>query len=438
MQSEHQMSADDANNGADALIHAAIAARELGDSTGAHAHLRAYLLYEAALLRLARATTNADEARLAAQLAVQIEPSHELAQRVLLDVQQRFSQSQVIPPSTHWPAIIAQTTGMTSAQARAVIWPFRGIHQPIGQSLDRGTITRKDLIWASFDLHDDRLRRAARTLLLTELLAVEPAQPPRPLQVLRGSRYTEQQERLELLMVGAFSMLMGMLILASIAVFLLMRFTVLPAIYGIFSLALLVVMIITYYVSMRRVDSVSNYRAGRLGEERVVETLQYLLDGQWTLIRNFVWPGRRGGDIDLILIGPGGIWVFEVKSYTGTVRTIGDIWEVRTKRGWKRLSIHPGEQARRNAVRLKDFLTEQGHPVNWVQPVVLWSYDETDSAEQRGTITIDQPATPVWRVDEIAEHTDDLWQQGQSLSPQNTEAIIATLQTTIEHVRQNT
>ncbi len=45
-----------------------------------------------------------------------------------------------------------------------------------------------------------------------------------------------------------------------------------------------------------------------------VEELRYHLDGQWTLYRNPEWPHRRRGHVDLVLVGPGGLWALEVKA----------------------------------------------------------------------------------------------------------------------------
>lgn len=52
-------------------------------------------------------------------------------------------------------------------KARAVIWPFRKLNRPIGELLDAGTITLKDLKWASGpkSYAKDDVRQAAQTLV---------------------------------------------------------------------------------------------------------------------------------------------------------------------------------------------------------------------------------------------------------------------------------
>jgi hypothetical protein len=133
-----------------------------------------------------------------------------------------------------------------------------------------------------------------------------------------------------------------------------------------------------------------------------------VLDGRWTLIRNFIAPGHKGGDIDLILIGPPGVWACEVKTYAGLVRNRGDDWERKTKQGWARLDVHPGKQARANAVGLKTLLDSQGAQLGWVQPVVLWASSEAPGAEQRGTVVVEYPQTPVWPTDRLVLQLEEL------------------------------
>src|SRR5262245_34124340 len=96
----------------DALLEATKHAREQGDIESSYRSLRAYLLHQDALFRFARATTEGTEARLAALLGVALHPAYDLGQRVLLDALRRFGEDpEGAPTQSHWPAIIAQTTG---------------------------------------------------------------------------------------------------------------------------------------------------------------------------------------------------------------------------------------------------------------------------------------------------------------------------------------
>ncbi|NTU81841.1 MAG: NERD domain-containing protein [Chloroflexales bacterium] len=422
-------------SGADALLTEAIQRREEGDLTASLVALRAYLTREHALLRLARLTDIADEAQAATRLALQLAPGDALAQRVAQDVAVRFPEPDSGASSIDWAAHLTALTGMTLGQARTVRWPFRGINQPIGDALDQGTISLKDLVWAMESVTQERIRTAARTLLLSRLLDVEPAELPRPLTVITGSRYTEREERLAILLTGLMTGIFFSIMLVTIVASVLILVFRLPIWISLALWVAIGLMILLDRLTTRSVRRFETFHAGRLGEEQVVERLRAVLDDRWVLLRNFTWPGRRGGDIDLVLVGPGGIWAFEVKAYTGAVRNIGDTWEYRGKRGWRKLSAHPGQQARRNAARLQAFCAEQGLNIPWVQPVVIWATDEGADEASRGTLTLEQPATPVWPAETIVETAGELWQRRAALDAETAQRVVALLRETTEAAR---
>jgi hypothetical protein len=199
------------------------------------------------------------------------------------------------------------------------------------------------------------------------------------------------------------------------------------AIYGLMAVTL---MVFRFFVG--RAQRATRFKLGRWSEERIVEALRIALDGRWTLIRNFTWPGRKDGDIDLVLVGPSGVWAFEVKAYSGAVRNIGDTWERKSKRGWRHLEVHPGVQARTNAADLKAFLNTQGIPVSWVQAVVIWAGGETTHPDDHATLILDQPKTSVWQSAEIADRVNDLWQNRRTLDDQTMSAIVDLLRRTVQ------
>jgi hypothetical protein len=73
---------------------------------------------------------------------------------------------------------------------------------------------------------------------------------------------------------------------------------------------------------------------GSDGEDRVIETLKGL-DDRYTLVTNWV-PEEGKGDVDLLLLGPHGVLVIEVKTYVVDVKCEGDKWSIRNERGgWR-------------------------------------------------------------------------------------------------------
>jgi Holliday junction resolvase-like predicted endonuclease len=392
--------------------------------------LQAFLLQQPAhidaLLWLARVTLDSQEAIAAAELALKLDPGNEVAQRAVIAVRKRASESPTqAAEQAELTAAVALSTGMTLAQARAVKWPFRGINRPIGEVLDDGTITLRDLWWGLENAYDTRIRDAAKTILLTHLVGAEPKEPPPPLNVVTGSRFSERQERRSLLFAG---LLAGFLLALSAGIIILTITTqVLKRVYGWqmpvwISLVVYIAIGIMWAINRlaeRHGDEADQYRLGRWGEEQVVDLLRYSLDGRWTLFRNFEWPNRKWGDVDLILVGLGGIWAFEVKAYSGQIRNVGDRWQRKARWGWRKLTSHPGRQASRNAARLKEYLEGQDVNVRWVQPVVIW-------AGEQGVLTIEDPATPVWDLEELSDHIEDLW-QSKSLTEETVQQAVGVL-----------
>jgi len=128
-----------------------------------------------------------------------------------------------------------------------------------------------------------------------------------------------------------------------------------------------------------REDSI---RAGHDAEQRVADALGHALDGDWALFRGY---RNRRGEIDGLLLGPGGVFAYEVKYHNATMHIDGDDWQsekfdrygnrvsdpapMRDKRGRS-----PSRQLREPAATLADWLRKRGHPVA-VTPVVLLTHE---------------------------------------------------------------
>ncbi len=420
----------------DDLLHQSTAARKAGEAGASCALLRKYLLRERALLWLARQSANPAEALAAAELAYQLAPGDEVVQRAIIAVRERAGALPAPAQSqASLSGAIALSTGMTLGEASAVIWPFKGINRPIGDALADGLIALRDLAWALESARDRRIRDAARTILYSTIVGTEPERGARPLRVIRGGRYAERRERHALLFAGMIAaiglLLCGLMIIGSLAS---LWFRLgWPA-------SLLLLLMIFIVMGMERLldrfsEESRSYRLGRWGEERAADALRGLLSDEWTLVQNFTFPHRGWGDIDLLLIGPGGVWALEVKAYSGVIRNLGETWERQHKQTWRRLRVNPGAQARRNAVNLKNYLDQQGVAVAWVEAVVVWAADEDDDDEP-GSLSVKDPATPIWRVASLAEESEALFQPKHGLSPEQVEAVLAVLRKAVDETRQ--
>ena len=423
------------------LLAQAFEAAEQNNPQKSHKLLRQYLLHRHALLWLAKVAADPEEAIAAAELGLKLDPGSDVAQRAVNTVRKRtFMPSEAPPERETLQAAISLTTGMTLTQARSAIWPFKKnespVNRPIGDALDDGIISLRDLLWASQNAYQIHVKDAAKAILLTRLLDVEPKELPRPLRVVSGGRYTEWQERRSLLfggMLGGIGMLFFLTTILGSTVEIVSPFLFdVPTWFLLLTVLAMLLAFPLLKLMERYFQQAHQYQMGRWGEEKVADTLRDALNGQWSLFRNIEFPNRKWGDLDMVLVGQGGIWVFEIKAYTGQIRNIGDRWEKKGKWRWYRLSQNPGRQARRNASRLKEYLDHQGVRVAWVQPVVIWSGGQEHWEENKpDTLDVDDPATPVWKLEVLADHLDEIW-QGKGLSETQVAQTIAVLNQAIE------
>ena len=120
--------------------------------------------------------------------------------------------------------------------------------------------------------------------------------------------------------------------------------------------------------------------AGIEGEQLVATGLGRVLDDEWTLIRGY---RNRRGEIDHLLLGPGGLIAIEGKHRNALVHCAGDHWwftkfdkygnpvergELTDSRGRS-----PSQQVNEPASQLEGFLRTRGHPVA-IERVVLLTH----------------------------------------------------------------
>ena len=119
-----------------------------------------------------------------------------------------------------------------------------------------------------------------------------------------------------------------------------------------------------------------SFEKGREGEEQVVNTLMNTLGDGWYIFRNFVLP-IESEDIDIVIVGPAGVFAIEVKAYSGEVKIERGRCYRKTVQGHMyRQKRGPAGQVRHNAIRLNTFLKEHGIASrNYVTPMVVISSD---------------------------------------------------------------
>jgi hypothetical protein len=300
---------------------------------------------------------------------------------------------------------------MSLEEARQVPMMFERYQgRTIGSLLDSGELQHKDLVYAANKAFSERLRVAAQVIVshLQNELTTTDVRPP--LNVISAERrsYAERKQLEVMLYQGIIVGILIGIAVALLAYGFLNRSpaqsersweTLATPVGIIVVLILILVWAVGVFVVSRVMDWITEplirqmklHRKGQLGEERVLHGMYYALDGDWWLFRNLELPKK--GDMDFVLVGQSGIWVFEVKAYNGDFRNWGENWEAHIGSRWIAAFKNPTKQAKGNATALNQFLASKnlGH---WVNPVVVWSNPES-------TVNIETPAIPVLTLDNL-------------------------------------
>jgi hypothetical protein len=127
-------------------------------------------------------------------------------------------------------------------------------------------------------------------------------------------------------------------------------------------------------------DLEEKLKAGIAGEQLVAVELGRALGDDWSLLRGY---RNRRGEIDHLLLGPGGLFAIEVKNLNATVHVDGDSWRadkydnygnlVEQRPVADRKGRSPSVQLSEPADALERFLRQRGWPVT-VQRVVILTH----------------------------------------------------------------
>lgn len=302
---------------------------------------------------------------------------------------------------------VTLSLAMSREEAFQVHWqggrgPNNDLYGPIGTLLETDRLNYRDLAWAVGNAYKPEVRTTAYTILATWLGTPETSEATHRFgpTVIGNSKYLEEKEwasGVNAIMYG----LLGSLIPIGILVWWLSRLWELlpnnpswPVTLSSALIALAVLALIFSPVAwwLRRqwnkgIADMKNYRAGREGEEWIADQVRACLDSRWTVFRTISLPKKRG-DLDIILVGPPGIWVLEVKAYKSPIRLQNRQWSYLSGQKWKPCDSRPDAQASYNAVCLHEFLSEHGVSV-YVNAVVALTQPQQPS-------NIDSPRKPVW------------------------------------------
>lgn len=341
--------------------------------------------------------------------------------------------------------------GISLDKARSTIWPFsshRG--QPMGDLVDSKQLSLKDLVYAVETAWDQKVRQAAIALSLVRLNQVvkEPVPSAGFVHVVSGGRSYSERRQLRLTLLEG--VVLGFVVAISVILALwatidsfrphpnakpLAEVISSPAgivglliALGIFLFVGWLATSIPDWITKRLDTQIDEHRLGQEGEEQVVQLIVQALDGNWYLFRNINLPGRNKGDLDIVLVGPPGVWVLEVKNFRGQYRNVGEYWEYKNGKKWKSASVNPSRQANNNAYRLKNFLKADNVNV-FVNSAVVWANSESH-------LMVENPSVAVWRYNRLPDEIGNIW-QGEKLSEAERNKIVVKLSKLCEQQRKS-
>jgi hypothetical protein len=324
----------------------------------------------------------------------------------------------------------ALSTAITLEKARTTVWPFPPFKgQPMGPLVETRQLSFKNLGYAIDNAWDDQVRKAAQALLLVRMNQKlnEPIPSAGFVKVLSSGRSFAEARQLQIALVegGILGTLLGanlvLLVYSILASFqkhttssiqaTTLTHNLIINIVAIVILASVFILLgfLFHLLIIKPLDAkIHSYRRGQEGEENVKDIILQTLDGNWTLFQNIQLPGRNKADLDAILMGPPGVWVLEIKNFSGQYRNLGEEWHVQTRKGWEKIRKSPSRQAKINASRLGEFLNADGIK-QWVDPAVIW-------ADPESSISVENPSVAVWTLNHLADELGNIW-QSENLPP---------------------
>lgn len=123
-----------------------------------------------------------------------------------------------------------------------------------------------------------------------------------------------------------------------------------------------------------------NVRRGERGEETVLSALLRKLPDTWSVFHSVVVEPRPNdfAQIDLLLVGPAGMFLVEAKAWRGSYKAYRDIWHQREGNRWNPASS-PTEQVQRQARKLGQWLGQHRQLIlpqpftRWIKPTVIFT-----------------------------------------------------------------
>ncbi len=112
-------------------------------------------------------------------------------------------------------------------------------------------------------------------------------------------------------------------------------------------------------------DRQGRYQAGAAGEERVGRMLLAMADTGWTTLPDRHWPRTRRANIDVLLVGPGGVFVVDVKNWRAAAVSDGHLWRGQV------MADEDVQKVRDQAAAVREILVDIGLAPGAVVPMLV-------------------------------------------------------------------
>ena len=208
-------------------------------------------------------------------------------------------------------------------------------------------------------------------------------------QIKASSSYLKNQVRTNLAKAILCVFIFGVLLFAA------MFHSILNLQIGLLDEILLGLLIAPALASYYYVRQYHLYNGGWQGEKQVAKLLSSSLGDEFYLINDLYLHGG-GGDIDHIVLAPGGVFVLETKNWSGHTTINGDEWHRAQKRSFK---ANPSNQVKRNTAKIRAILDNS--PLRslgiWVEGIVVIT-------NKHAILHLNSPSVPVLRLAQVSEY----------------------------------
>lgn len=137
------------------------------------------------------------------------------------------------------------------------------------------------------------------------------------------------------------------------------------------------------------------YNGGWTGEKQVSNLLSSKLSDDYFLINDLYLHG--GGDIDHVVLGPGGVFVLETKNWSGDITCNGDEWQRLGRGGFKG---SPSLQVKRNAAKIKRIIDSSSafRPLGvMIESIVVFT-------NNHATLHLNNPTVLILKLPQLTSH----------------------------------